>query len=1124
MTNETIRINNRLGEQLSAGVDLPLSINASYLQDEDTPVDQLDQTLRLLLVEDNPGDARLVEEYLRLSSVEAEIVHETRLADALKRIKIEAFSLILLDLSLPDSFDLNTLEEVLGVAPGIPVIVMTGTDDVELAKRALKLGAQDYLIKGTFDEVLLERAIQYAAERHRLRLQNRAYLRSLQESEERLKSLFNNVDIGMYRTRPDGEIVFANPALVEMLGFDSFQALADLNLEEDGFAFQEDRQEFKQKLEEHGQVVGLESVWVRADGSRIYVRESAKAIRDETGEVLFYEGTAEDITAQVEAQEQLRLQAAALNAAPGAVMITDPDGKITWVNPAFGDLTGYTLDEVVGKNPRFLKSGQQDEAFYERFWKTIKAGLPWQGEMVNKRKDGRLFHEEMIVAPLENDRGEITHFIAIKNDISARVRSAEALRQRLDEISVLEAVATAGIEATDEDELIERVTKLIGEILDADLYGLLILDQETKCLQIHPSFAGMSDEQRTIQLPLEEGLVGPVAAGGEPKRVSDVRTEQNFICMDPKIQSGLYAPLVSGADVIGVIAAESTRVDAFSQDDQRLLTTMAGQLATAIEKLRKQDAAYQQKLIAETLRDIAIALNSSLDLDEVLDKILVHISRLIPYETASLVVRENGELRVIRHHGHEKRGLVEWVDDLRIPFEKLDQMGQEYGKMVAEGQPVIIPDVGENETWVDIPELDWVRSYLGIPIVQDGNLIGLINLQHSEPNFYTQKPMESAKAFAHQVAIALSNASLLEKTEQQLRHLGALRTIDEVITASMDLSLTLDVLLQQVKTELDVDAANVLLFDPDLLELEQAASIGFQSKSQKRLRLGEGRAGQVALDRDTVVLPNVSNQEQILVQREFSTGEQVAAYAAVPLEAKGQLVGVLEVFRRKSFNPEQDWLNFLKTLAGQAAIAIESARLFEDLHRSNQELYLAYDNTLEGWAHALEMRDQETEGHSRRVTKLAMRLGRAMGMSDEQLAHLRRGTLLHDIGKMGIPDHILRKPGPLSEEEWDLMRQHPLHAYEMLKDIDYLRPALVIPRFHHEKWDGSGYPQGLKGEEIPLPARIFAIVDVWDALLSDRPYRDAWPREKAIAYLRDQRGKHFDPAVVKTFLRLLEED
>jgi len=1092
-------------------------VKAAWQRGDGASVDQRDRPLSILLVEDNPGDARLVEEYLGLGSIEAEIVHETHLSGALARLETESFSLILLDLSLPDSFALHTLERVLREAPRIPVIVMTGTDDADVAKKALKLGAQDYLIKGKFDEILLERAVQYAIERHRLRLQNSAYSRSLQASEERLKSLFNNVEIGMYRTRPEGGIAFANPALVEMLGFDSFEALAERNLEKDGFPLKEDRQEFKRKLEEQGQVVGVESVWIREDGSRIHVRESAKAIRDETGEVLFYEGTAEDITAQLQAQEQLRLQAAALNAAPSAVMITDPDGKITWVNPAFNDLTGYTLEEVVGKNPRFLKSGQQDDGFYERFWDTIKAGLPWQGEMVNKRKDGRLFHEEMTVAPLKDDSGEITHFIAIKNDITARVQAAETLRRRLEELTALEAVAAAGIEATDEDELIERVTGLIGETLDADLYGLLLLDQSGTILHVHPSYAGISEDQRSLRLSLEEGIVGDVAANGEPKRVPDVRDEPNYIRLNPNIRSGIYVPLVIGGDVIGVVSAESAQLDAFSGDDQRLLTTIAGQLATAIEKLRKQDAAYQQTLIAETLRDIAIALNSSLDLNEVLDKILVHISRLIPYETATLMVREDDKMEVIRHRGFAERGLEVWIDDLSFPIGK-------YNQMIEEGQPVIIPDVDECDWWKDIPENDWVRSYLGIPILKDGQLIGLINLDHAEPDFYTQEHLACAKLFAHQVAIALSNANLLEKTEQQLRHLAALRTIDETITASMDLSLTLDILLQQVKAELDIDAANVLIFDPDVLELKQEASIGFQAKLHKRLQLGEGRAGQVALDREMVVLPEVSEQDDTLVQREFSTGERVAAYAAVPLEAKGKLVGVLEVFNRTPFKAEQDWLNFLKTLAGQAAIAVDSARLFEGLHRSNQELYLAYDTTLEGWARALEMRDQETEGHSRRVTKMTMRLARAMGMSDEQLVHLRRGTLLHDIGKMSIPDRILRKEGPLTDDEWDLMRQHPLHAYEMLKGIDYLQPALDIPRCHHEKWDGSGYPQGLKGEEIPLAARIFAIVDVWDALQSDRPYRDAWSRQKTIAYLREQSGKHFDPAIVKTFLSLFDEE
>ena len=202
----------------------------------------------------------------------------------------------------------------------------------------------------------------------------------------------------------------------------------------------------------------------------------------------------------------------------------------------------------------------------------------------------------------------------------------------------------------------------------------------------------------------------------------------------------------------------------------------------------------------------------------------------------------------------------------------------------------------------------------------------------------------------------------------------------------------------------------------------------------------------------------------------------------------------------------------------------ERRQAAEQLRRANVELRLAYDATIEGWARALELRDQETEGHTRRVTEWTVRLARAMGIEGEALTHIRRGAMLHDIGKMGIPDSILLKPGPLTEEEQEIMKKHPIYAYEMLSPIEYLRPALDIPYCHHERWDGSGYPRGLKGQEIPLAARIFAVVDVWDALRSDRPYRSGLPREEALNYIRAQSGRLFDPRVVEAFVKLIEQE
>lgn len=192
------------------------------------------------------------------------------------------------------------------------------------------------------------------------------------------------------------------------------------------------------------------------------------------------------------------------------------------------------------------------------------------------------------------------------------------------------------------------------------------------------------------------------------------------------------------------------------------------------------------------------------------------------------------------------------------------------------------------------------------------------------------------------------------------------------------------------------------------------------------------------------------------------------------------------------------------------------------LQAANKLILDAYEATIEGWSHAMDLRDKETEGHSRRVAELTVQLAQALGLSAEEIMHIRRGALLHDMGKIGIPDAILQKPDRLTDEEWIVMRKHPQFVYDMLQSVEYLRPALDIPYCHHEKWDGTGYPRGLKGKEIPVAARLFAIVDVWDALTSDRPYRPAWTEEEALTYIREQSGKHFDPQVVDLFFKTIE--
>ncbi len=360
-----------------------------------------------------------------------------------------------------------------------------------------------------------------------------------------------------------------------------------------------------------------------------------------------------------------------------------------------------------------------------------------------------------------------------------------------------------------------------------------------------------------------------------------------------------------------------------------------------------------------------------------------------------------------------------------------------------------------------------------------------------------------------------------EQIKRQLERLAALRNIDLTISSSLDLRVTLNVILEQVMTQLRIDATEVLLLNPHTQMLEYAAGRGFRFEAiaRSRLRLGEGCAGRAALERRTLTVPNL-NVEANLGRPHLVAGEDFISYYAVPLLVKGQVKGVLEIFNRSSLNPQMEWLDFLEALASQAAIAIDNATMFNDLQRTNTELSLAYDTTLEGWSHALDLRDEETEGHTRRVTEMTDRLAREMGISEADMLHVHRGALLHDIGKMGIPDSILLKPGSLNDEEWEIMRRHPGYAFQLLSPITFLRPALDIPYCHHEKWDGTGYPRGLKREQIPLSARIFAVVDVYDALRSDRPYRKAWSEEKVRDHINGLAGTHFDPQVVEAFLKM----
>ncbi|MGA2503509.1 MAG: GAF domain-containing protein [Anaerolineales bacterium] len=693
-------------------------------------------------------------------------------------------------------------------------------------------------------------------------------------------------------------------------------------------------------------------------------------------------------------------------------------------------------------------------------------------------------------------------------------------------------IAAAGL---DLEQVYNSIHQAIKQLMPLDVFTISLADENRKIL--HGVYLFDSGERYpAFDSEWGLGLAGHVIEEKKSIRVLDYLKEKPIKAArfgkPGTPRSFIASPLNSGTKIVGVISVQDYRPNIYSEEDEILLKTVAAYAGIAIENSRLFEETRHRLAELESLSQVSVSLTSAVELQPLLENILVGARKAIPAaeKGAILLTEPDGLLRLHALSGYSDPRLI----DLFLP----NQNG--YAARVArERTPLKIDDVHadyEIPFKGEIEEIDAVLSGIAAPLIVKGKVIGVISLDNvSRKAAFTESDLSLLVTFASQAAVAIENARLFSETQQRLHRLSALHSIDAAIGASVDTNVTLNIVLENIMTELKADAAAVLLFNPLTRMLEYASGRGFRAHSIEglRLRLGEGLAGQSALQRRAINITDlqktdeveqvmehpVSNSASLLVK--YHEGENFIGYHAIPLIAKGQIQGVLEIFRRSPMQVDQEWISFFEMLAGQTAIAIDNGRLFVNLQQSNLELTLAYDATIQGWSQALELRDEDTEGHTLRVTDLTLKLIQVMGIEEVETEHARRGSLLHDIGKIAIPDSILLKAGPLDEHEWNVMRQHPQYAYNLLFPITYLRPAIHIPYCHHEKWDGSGYPRGLKGEEIPIVARIFAIVDVFDALTSNRPYRLAWTREKAMEYILEQSGKHFDPRVVNAFMILM---
>jgi putative nucleotidyltransferase with HDIG domain len=584
-----------------------------------------------------------------------------------------------------------------------------------------------------------------------------------------------------------------------------------------------------------------------------------------------------------------------------------------------------------------------------------------------------------------------------------------------------------------------------------------------------------------------------------------------------KFTNIVHVPMLYRGELIGVLGvAETGSVRKFDQSDLHLLQLSAAAAAGAIKNVHLSEETHRRLQELEAINAVSTAMRVAQTLETMLPVLLEQTMNVVNAIMGSIWLYDSvdNSLQQVASNG---------IPPLAIRFKPGEGI---IGTVFSSGQLYFTSDWREDRlTSISVrSQIPIGLSAVFIPIRTAQSAIGVLMVGFHSPHEFPEDQKHLLGTIAEIAGNAIHRTQLHEQTRRQLQQLSALHQIDLAITSSPDIGNMLQIFLDQVIAQLRVDAACVLVANRNQQTLEFAVGRGFTTDTlrNRHMRFGEGYAGRAVSDQRIIHIPELNARHTDYLRSPSFSVEGFLSYLAVPLVAKSEVQGVLEIFHHSPLQQDPEWLGFLEALANQAAIMIGYAALLEELQRSNIELKLAYDSTLEGWSRALEVRDQETKGHSHRVAEMTLRLAQAMGLPEQDLVHIRRGALLHDIGKLGVPDSILLKPGPLSEKERDMIRKHPTIAYEMLAPITYLRPALDIPYCHHEKWNGSGYPRGLKGGDIPLAARIFAVVDVWDALTSDRPYRKAWSEADTLAYIQVQAGEYFDPQVVDAFLSTIK--
>ena len=893
------------------------------------------------------------------------------------------------------------------------------------------------------------------------------------ESDALYRNLVEQASDGIFVADPQGNYIDVNPSGCDMLGF-TREEILKLNMRDLASAVTQSRLPLQFDKLHSERSITSERTLVTKSGTILPVEISGKVL--DNGHLL---GIVRDITERKLAEEALRrseqkFRALAENT-PNVVFQCKNDSRYSflYLNDAIENLTGYPKEEFLEKGLSFFDLYHPDDL------KTMPT--PDENDITDinrnpfhityriRHRSGEWRWVDEWGTGVENAGGKVEFLEGIMIDITERKQAEEALQESEERYRQLVNLSPDSITVSSQGYITfvnPATVRMTGASSEADLIGRSILDF------VHPDFRDtVMDRGELLQ-----------ATGTSMPFIEEKLFRLDGSIMDVEVAIVSYQQL--GVDYMQIVARDITE--------------------------RKRHEIEREAIIT-----VSQALRRAATKAEILTVILDQLVELFDADGAMIAMPNPADKGTILEMG---RGVVgERFTGLTIP----NNMGVS-GWVIESKKPYLNNHANTDSLFYRPDLLGDSHCVASVPLIARERAIGALWIAR-HTNILEQE-LRLFNAIADIAANAIHRVMLHEQTEQQLHHLIALHQIDLAISVNFDINVTLNVILKNVKDELGVDAASILLIDPVTHTLDYAAGLGFKTRGIERshVRLGQGYAGRAAQEYRTICGPDLNQSLETFSRFSLLADEGFIAHYATPLLVKGQVKGVLEIFHRAPLESEPDWINYFETLATQAAIAIENTSLFENLQRSNMDLMLAYDATIEGWSRALDLRDRETEGHTQRVTEMVLKLAEKMGMNDAEKMDVKRGALLHDIGKMGVPDSILHKPGPLSESEWEIMRQHPNYALQMLSPIPYLKRALDIPYCHHEKWDGSGYPRGLKGETIPLSARLFSIVDVYDALTSDRPYRAAWSREKVYHYIQEQSGTSFDPHIVQVFLNDIE--